>query len=1190
MPKSLARALTRFALVGTLAACQPPAQDTADTASSPPPNTASSETDSATPRTQAQDAPAVRSERKLWQRQPASSSAFATLTVPSEDGKPAPLAIESVAVSVEVRGRMARTEVTQIFRNHLPRQSEGTYAFTLPEGAAISRLAMDVEGKMMEGELVERDKARKIYEQIVRGQKDPALLEWSGGNRFTTQIFPIPAGGTKTVVLSYDELLPERDGEAWYRYNLPILKGDAQGSNVAQFRFSLRSDTTQPMSVSGYPAKIDQDGELSLVSVSAQSFVPNGPLEVFFTRASEATRLQYSTRTDQTFFYADLIPQLPEAAVDTQRDLVIALDTSAGLGATELDRAKQSLTTLLATLPPERAVHIVHGDFTIQTCPALTAGDTAGLNACIGALQAGGATHLSGLLGRAAEVATALGKPAQILLLSDGVASLGELDGDLIRSTFLKAIGNHDITLHTVATGHSPDEAYLAGLARATNGHALRLTPADDPAWFGPLLAERLHQPLLTDITVEVVEGTVQDLFPNQATSAAPGESLGIFGRIESPTARIRVKGRYLGQDFNQEIALAPPPGPLEHPMLANFWARSHIASLEQGRVDRDAVVKASMRYGVMSQYTSFLVLENDEAYKRFQIDRKKDRERKAEEATRKGPQALTKSDQDLSKLLADKPSADPPPPPAEAKPEPMVAKEAEATADDEAPRSARPMKQESRKKDAKSKRRRPNWNGRIKSLEARIGSLTQDEQAQLLDLYARVGDAKKAQAFYDTLAKQAQDPANLAPLFNSSRVRVLLPEAWLTVLEAQLKAKPDDLELLEALWTHFIQMGRHDEVVSRFAERALPTPRRQALLIALVQATQADKAKQLLQLWTTRFQLTATDIDTLLSNPQLATPFANEVFAALTTRHSEGQSLDTAQMQRFVDAGLHSEQRGPVLDLLEAQCGSGRFPLESCRTWLVPFGTDPRATAILDKLVEARLSQMKAVRSDDIGNPELILEFAGLLEDKGRRDEAQRLLSELVEFAPQDYGMRKTYAQALVTREQVKEGCEQYASAVQLNPAERDTFRTMMDLRRSNEQFAKPLRSCVVDGVSKLPVQRDISLVLTWEDNSADIDLHIHEAGGEEVYYSHRESEAGGLLYYDITNGYGPEIYVLGSAPKGDYRLTVVYYSGSAEKIAGTLTVLRNAGAPDEVREDIPFTLEKSRGKTPLDLTSLKL
>lgn len=91
-------------------------------------------------------------------------------------------------------------------------------------------------------------------------------------------------------------------------------------------------------------------------------------------------------------------------------------------------------------------------------------------------------------------------------------------------------------------------------------------------------------------------------------------------------------------------------------------------------------------------------------------------------------------------------------------------------------------------------------------------------------------------------------------------------------------------------------------------------------------------------------------------------------------------------------------------------------------------------------------------------------------------------------------------------------------------------------------------------------------------------------------MYFRHRESEIGGLLYYDITDGFGPEIYVLGSGPAGTYRLTLIYFAGKTPSVSGTLTVLTDAGTSREKRQDIPWTLDGADSQKQVEVGSFVL
>ena len=114
-----------------------------------------------------------------------------------------PLSVKYHRVSVEIINQVAKTSIDQVFINNHPRDIEGIYIFPLPEEATISEFAMYIGDKKVEGEILDRDQARRIYEDIVRRMKDPALLEYVGRNMFRARVYPIPARGEKRIRLSY---------------------------------------------------------------------------------------------------------------------------------------------------------------------------------------------------------------------------------------------------------------------------------------------------------------------------------------------------------------------------------------------------------------------------------------------------------------------------------------------------------------------------------------------------------------------------------------------------------------------------------------------------------------------------------------------------------------------------------------------------------------------------------------------------------------------------------------------------------------------------------------------------------------------------------------------------------------------------------------------------------------------------
>lgn len=1211
---------------------------------------------------------------------------FATLTVktgPPEAPTQQPLSIKALSVKVEIVGRLARTEVTQIFHNHLNQQTEGTYAFTLPAGAAVSRLAMDVDGRLMEGELVEREKARQIFEQIVRQQKDPALLEWQGGERFQTQVFPIPAQGDKTVVLTYEQLLPQRGGAVDYRYSLPNLSGQPTGSLIGAFRFEVTAEDAGALAQTSYTLQQDGQGGRVHGTLAEDNFWPKGAVELRFQRPQvEAATVRYAQKDGERFFLLDLVPELPAENQARTQDLVIVLDTSAGIGAVELKRAVEAAQGLIDRLPPGARYQIVHGDLVANTCASapLAAGDPAG-RACLAKLDAGGATDLGGLLKAGVDAARTLQSAGgvAVVVFTDGVASIGELDGELLRANLLKAIGDAPISLHAVGLGHGPDMEWLGATASAAQGHAVRMTPAEQPAAIVAAVSELIHEPLLTHIEVKAISGTVEGLTPHQPVNLARGQALPIMGRLDGGQATLQVSGRFRGQPLQWTWQLdASQLEGSPNRLLTNFWARAVIEEMQRANIHRDRIVQTSLRYGVMSRYTSFLVLENDEAYKRFQVERRKEAERKREAELQRAEvaaaqnaevQNLKKSDANLQEVLKERAQADkdaPPPPATAARPEPRsgegstataapgappadeadgdrfvdakVAAAPEEKAEEEAepdfePRAEaapspsrqatnRPYGGESNRvgglgrvdtggggglglggkgrgagddsgyfdRADREKRKAPakpgaggrfsHWGRVVQSMEPRKDTLSLEERAQLIEAYTQEGRAADARAYYKaSVAAQpaAQQVGAAWALLARPNTRLALSREFEDAALAQLKQEPSPAGVAAEYVDFLSARGRHSEIERVLGSAKLDPLTASRLLVNLaVQQGRGPVADRLIAAWRSSGRYTEGEIyQVLTADPSLkphVTATLNAVSKALVT---SGDSRPEV-MDDWVATSLLLKQTGEVSSQVITRCTTPRdVDANACVTWLQGIAPEePRARELLRERNKERIAKLQEARAQDIANPALIQQLVALLRESGEGLEAARRLSELVEFTPHDYRARVTYAVALADDKLPEAACAQYAAAVQLNPTERDTFKTMMRLRRTFPERAPALRSCIVDGVSKLPVQRAVSVVLTWDDPEADVDLHIHEVGGEEVFYSHRESRNAGLLYYDITDGFGPEIYVLGSGPAGEYRLGLVYYRGSAPNITGTLTILRNAGSPDETREERPFTL----------------
>jgi hypothetical protein len=228
----------------------------------------------------------------------------------------------------------------------------------------------------------------------------------------------------------------------------------------------------------------------------------------------------------------------------------------------------------------------------------------------------------------------------------------------------------------------------------------------------------------------------------------------------------------------------------------------------------------------------------------------------------------------------------------------------------------------------------------------------------------------------------------------------------------------------------------------------------------------------------------------------------------------------------------------------------------------------------------KTRLLLLTLARREDVNDDTLLSALIALVTKLGAHGEAARLESERVEFEPRDVARRLAYFERLKQAGKTTAACAQAATAVQLEPARRDLFRQMMDVSRKDAASSEAVEACITEAVSMLPVRRSVSALLMWDDETADVDLHIEEPasaehGTEEISFRNFESRQGGLLYYDVRNGRGPEIYTLGPARPGTYGIGVEYYGNATGKIVNArLIVYERAGSPDETRREFNVLL----------------
>jgi len=545
------------------------------------------------------------------------------------------LELASHDVDVVLRDGVALTQIEEAFVNRSGRTVEATYRFVLPSSASITRLALDVNGRIEEGEVLERARAKRIFKEIVDDSvrpRDPALLEWERGSTFSMKIFPIKPGETKRVFLSYVEPTVMLGGAARYVYPL----GGPAGAPTAG-RFSIDVDIQNAFGISSvrtplYPTDVRAGADRATVSFSAERYTPSVDFAVEYAVASLPAEMRVAAQTETNgATYAMLLAApaaggTPSGAPRKGKRLLAVVDTSYGT-ADELHAfAGATVLELAASLGRGDEINVLACDSGCrsmsQTFEAL---DERVLDRVRGFLDdnpPGGASDILGALERAFSFA-ADGRPTTIVYLGDGVPTAGETDpGRIVDLAARTAPPN--VRVQTIGIGPNVDALLLDAVAAALGGASYDLSLGEAPAEAAWNVSRRLWSRGLVNVAVEWPAG-VRAAYPQRIGFVPAGAEVAFFAQLAGDAVSgdvvlrgTTVDGAPVERRFPISIrAERPEPG-----FISRLFAKAHIDHLELVGGPAQEIIETSRRMRVASRLTSWIVLENQRMYDRFNVQR----------------------------------------------------------------------------------------------------------------------------------------------------------------------------------------------------------------------------------------------------------------------------------------------------------------------------------------------------------------------------------------------------------------------------------------------------------------------------------------------------------------------------------------------------------------------------------------
>ncbi len=556
--------------------------------------------------------------------------------VPKDKSIP-PLAIKHQRVEIDVQDGVANAKVEQVFKNSVSRDLEAVFVFPLPPGAAVSDFAMHINGKRMGGEIVGKDQARGIYQDIVRRMKDPGLLEHLGNDLFRVSVYPIPGNGEQRIEISYSQAL-EYDG-GLYKLVYPLKTGEKASQTLEDFTVGVRLSSKvalkniySPSHDVGINRKGDHHASIGFEedrSVLDRDFV------LYYSVSQKdfgLNMLTYSEPKRDGYFMMMISPDVTADDDERiERDVVFVMDTSGSMRGEKIEQAREALKYCVNRLSDGDRFNIVRFSTDVEPFDdELLAVNKKNRKAALefaSELKAGGGTAIHEALETSLKLKGAK-RPFTIVFLTDGRPTIGETDPEKILKSVGKLADSERIRLFVFGVGEHLNTHLLDRISGDNGGTSQYIRPAEKIDEKVASFYEKISFPVLSNPSIEIEGVKMRELHPRKLPDLFAGEQITLFGRYKGKGDHaIRLAGEVNGEKREFVYEATFPKKATEADFIPRLWATRRIGFLlDEIRLHgenselREEVVALSSEFGIVTPYTSYLVLESKDQFKEHGI------------------------------------------------------------------------------------------------------------------------------------------------------------------------------------------------------------------------------------------------------------------------------------------------------------------------------------------------------------------------------------------------------------------------------------------------------------------------------------------------------------------------------------------------------------------------------------------
>jgi hypothetical protein len=504
-----------------------------------------------------------------------------------------PMRLNKLNVDIKIIGQIAITTLDMTYYNPNSRVMEGEFNFPLGEGQTISRFALDINGVLREGVVVEKELGRKTFEAIVRRGVDPGLLEKTEGNNFRMRVYPLPANGTRRVVLAFEQELTDKGN--YDLYTLPLKINESIGkfsvhAEVIKNTVKLDSENNELINLSfnkwndSYVANLEQD-----------NFVPDKQIALSFPHIGNVVRVftaAKNDRSDSSYFYVNIRPEPSEKVKVLPKRLTLLWDDSNSAKDRNIEKELAVLENYIQKI----------GNLSIELVPFnIKSGKTETFEIINGNWD----KLKSALLTIVYDGGTSLGcidftkfKSDEILLFSDGMATFGNAE-PIFSQVPVYAL-NSNITANPI---------FLTYLAQHTGGEYIDLNKFSTEEVVSKLSKNNYHF-----ISVQIKDGQVSNVYPS--TPSQFNNTFSLAGILRGKTATVVLNfGFGTSITYSKTISINSDNS-TDQSILSRLWAEKKIAELSLNQEKyKNEITRTGKQFGIVTPNTSLIVLENINDY-----------------------------------------------------------------------------------------------------------------------------------------------------------------------------------------------------------------------------------------------------------------------------------------------------------------------------------------------------------------------------------------------------------------------------------------------------------------------------------------------------------------------------------------------------------------------------------------------